>query len=106
MNTTTMRRRILLWGIASLAWLPAGAGEPSPTAPGPAGLDDAAKERLLLEGRIVRSRDAGGGTTPSRRATLSLDGAEHDAHVQTIDEARAMASLDGGPPEIDFRDCY
>ena len=34
-------------------------------------------------------------------ATLSLDGIEHDAHIQTIDKAEAMADLDGGP-EIDY----
>jgi hypothetical protein len=67
--------------------------------------DDAAKERFLLEGRIVRDRHAGGGITGSRRVTLSLDGLEHDAHVQVIDEAKPMATLERGP-EIDFRDTY
>ncbi|HEX9190418.1 MAG TPA: hypothetical protein VGB87_25300 [Vicinamibacteria bacterium] len=91
---------------ASIASLAARAGEPPVTASALAGLDDAAKERFLLEGRIVRSRDAGGGVTSSRRATLRLDGVEHDAHVQTIDVAKPMANLDDGPPELDFRDSY
>jgi hypothetical protein len=82
------------------------AGESPPTASALAGLDDAAKERFLLEGRIVRSRDAGGGITASRRATLRLDGVEHDAHVQAIDVAKPIAHLDDGPPELDFRDSY
>jgi hypothetical protein len=100
-----MPRHILLWAVVSAASLPAGAGEPPTTASAPAELDDAAKERFLLEGRVVRAKDAGGGITPSQRATLSLDGIEHDAHIQTIDKATAMADLDGGP-ELDFRDSY
>jgi hypothetical protein len=92
--------------VACLASLPAQGGEPPAAASALARPDDAAQERFLLEGRIIRSRDAGSGTTASRRATLSLDGVEHDAHVQTIDVAKAMAQLDGGPPEIDFRDSY
>jgi hypothetical protein len=76
------------------------------TAGAAAELDDAAQERFLREARLVRARDAGGGSTGSQRATLSLDRVEHDAHVQAIDEARAMAVLDDGPPELDFRDSY
>lgn len=72
----------------------------------PAELDDPAKERFLQEARVVRVRGAGGGITGSQRATLRLDGVEHDAHVQAIDEAKAMAVLDDGPPELDFRDSY
>jgi hypothetical protein len=65
----------------------------------------AERERFLLEGRIVRDRDAGGGISGSRRVTLSLDGIEHDAHVQSIDETKPMATLESGP-ELDFRDSY
>jgi hypothetical protein len=98
-----MRRQVLLWAIVSAASLCASAEEPPP--PAGAAFDDAAKERFLLEGRLVRSKDAPGGTTPSQRATLSLDGIEHDAHIQVIDEARAMVTLEGGP-ELDFRDSH
>jgi len=86
--------RLTLWGVAA-ASLPAAA----------AVHDDPAMERFLLEGRIVGDKDAGGGITRSRRVTLSLDGLEHDAHVQTIDETKPMANLEHGP-EIDFRDSY
>lgn len=72
----------------------------------PVELDDAAKERFLREARLVHVRSAGGGITGSSRATLELDGFAHDAHVQSIDEARAMAVLEDGPPELDFRDSY
>ena len=100
-----MRRHILLWAIVAVASLRAGAEEPPTTASALAELDDAAKERFLLEGRLVRTRDAPGGITPSQHATLSLDGIEHDAHIQAIDEAKPMANLEGGP-EFDFRDSY
>jgi hypothetical protein len=73
--------------------------------PTPGASADEAQERLLLSGSIVRDRDAGGGTTGSRRVTLRLDGAEHDAHVQAIDETRPMANLESGL-ELDFRDSY
>ncbi len=103
------RRATLLLAVApavSFASRPAAGGQPPSTASAAAGLDDAARERFLLEARLVRVRDAGSGITPSQRATLSLDGVEHDAHVQAIDEGRAMAVLDDGPPELDFRDSY
>jgi hypothetical protein len=104
-----MRKHTLLLAVvsvAALASLSARAGESKATASTLVALDDAARERFLLEGRIVRSRDAGGGITSSQRATLSLDGVEHDAQVQAIDQAKAMATLDDGPPELDFRDSY
>jgi hypothetical protein len=102
--------KLTLWGVAATS-LPAAAAESvltreSPPAASAAAVhDDPARERFLLEGRIVRDKDAGGGITRSRRVTLSLDGVEHDAHVQTIDETRPMANLERGP-EIDFRDSY
>jgi len=85
---------------------PAAAGPSRSEASAPAVLDDAAKERFLREGEIVGVRDAGGGITGTRRATLVLEGLEHDAHVQTIDDSKAMAVLADGPPEMDFRDSY
>jgi hypothetical protein len=100
-----MQRLILLWALVSVASLPAGAGEAPRAASAPADLDDATKERFLLEGRIVEAKDAGGGITPSKRATLVLDGVEHDAHIQRIDKYEPMKNLDGGP-ELDFRDSY
>jgi len=107
-RTHTPNQTLLLAvvSVASLASLTARAGESPPTPSAHVRLDDAAKERFLLAGRIVRSRDAGGGITASRRATLRLAGVEHDAHVQAIDQAKPVANLDEGPPELDFRDSY
>jgi len=115
----TRRRATWLLAVApafSTAPPPAGAGEsvsasaarvaPDDASSSSAGLDDATKERFLREGRIEGVRDAGGGITGSKRATLVLDGLEHDAHVQTIDDSKAMAVLADGPPEMDFRDSY
>jgi hypothetical protein len=97
-----MSRRTLLWAIVSIATISASGEEPPRTA---AELYDAAKERFLLEAQIVRTRGAPGGVTLSRRATLRLDGLEHDAHIQTIDEAKPLVNLSGGA-EVDFRDSY
>jgi hypothetical protein len=80
-------------------------GGDSPAVASAAVAQDSERERLLLTGRIVRDRDAGGGTTASRRVTLRLDGVEHDAHVQAIDETKPVAALESGP-ELDFRDSY
>ena len=52
-----------------------------------AALDDAEKERFLADGAVVRTRNASGGITLSLRATLRREGFQHDAHIQTIDEA-------------------
>jgi hypothetical protein len=91
--------------IVSVVGLPCTAEDPPPTTT-PAALDDAARERFLLEARIVSAKDAGGGSTPSKRATLRLDGLEHDAHIQTIDKMEPVLNLADGPPELDFRDSY
>lgn len=107
-----MRSRDLLCCVllGAVAWpgggVVAGGVEAGRTASIPSELDDAVKERFLLEGEILRSKDASGGITPSRQATLRLEGLEHDAHIQSVDESKAMAVLADGPPEIDFRDSY
>ena len=66
---------------------------------------DADKEHFLLEGTVERRRAAPGGVTASERVTLALDGLEHDAHVQDIDERKMQVALTGGN-EIDFRDSW
>jgi hypothetical protein len=70
-----------------------------------AALDDAGKERFLAEAPIVHTRNASEGITFSLRATLRLEGFEHDAHIQTIDEQKPSFQLAGGV-EFDFRDSY
>jgi hypothetical protein len=100
-----MGRQALVWAIVSIAAVAASAEERKPPASGAAAMDDAAKERFLLEARVVRTRSTSKGVTLSQRATLSLDGFEHDAQIQTIEEHETLAHLDGGS-EIDFRDSY
>ena len=68
-------------------------------------LTDEQKERFLRDGQIVAIRDAPGGVTGSRRATLKLDQATHDATIQTIDEAAPQKQLGSGF-EVDFRDSW
>jgi hypothetical protein len=107
--TATRRGAACLVAVAFLfpgASRPAAAGSSRSEASAPVVLDDTAKERFLRTGEIVGVRDAGGGITGSKRATLVLDGLEHDAHVQTIDDSKAIAVLADGPPEVDFRDTY
>ena len=101
-----MCRCIALWAIVSVALLPIGTEESPPIPSASAEWDDAKKERFLLEGSILRMEQAGSGITASLRATLSLEGVEHDAHVQMIDRMEPALNLADGPPELDFRDSY
>lgn len=56
--------------------------------------DDAAREEFLRQAEIVKVERLGRGVTGSRRATLRLDGYEHDAHIQTVDiQHRPLASF-------------
>jgi hypothetical protein len=99
-----MRRGMLVCALAAVFTARLGGEEPS-REPGKARLTDAQQERFLLEGQIVRTKSAPGGITASTRATLRLDGFEHDAHIQTIDQVKPVMALDAGA-EIDFRDSY
>lgn len=77
---------------------------PQPASPVPA-LSDAETERFLTNAKVVRSRSAGKGITGSIRATLSDGTLTHDAHIQTIDEAkREFRSAQG--TEFNFRDSW
>jgi hypothetical protein len=102
-NTT----RFLLVALALAGAVgPLRAEEPGAKAP-PArpAFTDAEKERFLLEGRILRRRSTPQGVTNSEIATLSLDGLEHDAHIQDVDEHERVARM-GGKVEVDFRDSW
>ena len=62
-------------------------------------------EIFLTRAEIVRMRRAGNGVTNSQRATLSDGRLTHDAHIQTIDDAKAI--FDGGKAsEVNFKDTY
>ena len=67
--------------------------------------DDATIEAFLRKARIVRSRDAGKGITGSIRATLTDGTLTHDAHVQTIDEAK-REFRSATTTEFNFRDSW
>ena len=62
-------------------------------------------EVFLKEARIASMRDAGNGVTNSRRATLSDGTVAHDAHIQVVDEAKAIFEA-GGATELNFKDSY
>jgi hypothetical protein len=62
-------------------------------------------ERFLLKANVVRTRSAGKGITGSLRATLSDGVLTHDAHIQTIDEAKREFRTDQGV-EFNFRDSW
>jgi hypothetical protein len=95
--------------VALRGGVPVGA-ELSPTAqlagaPAPSRLSDDDTERFLLNAKVVTSRSAGKGITGSIRATLSDGTLTHDAHIQTIDEAkREFRSAQG--TEFNFRDSW
>ena len=63
------------------------------------------RETFLLKARIVSSRPAPKGITGSRRVTLSDGVLTHDAHVQSIDEARTSFQGKRGV-ELNFRDSW
>jgi hypothetical protein len=68
-------------------------------------ISDAEAERFLMNAKVVKSRSAGKGITGSIRATLTDGTLTHDAHVQTIDEAkREFRSAQG--TEFNFRDSW
>jgi hypothetical protein len=62
-------------------------------------------ETFLLKARVSNQRDAGGGVTASRRATLTDGQLTHDAHIQTIDVAQAVFEA-GRNTELNFKDTY
>jgi hypothetical protein len=62
-------------------------------------------EAFLLKGRLSGTRDAGGGVTGSRRATITEGDFKHDVHIQTIDEAKAVFEA-GRHTELNFKDTY
>jgi hypothetical protein len=74
--------------------------------------DDSAKklsvqqmEEFLKVAKIVKIKELSTGVTNSRRASLADGTIEHDAHVQSIDEAKAVFQGDRGT-EMNFRDTW
>ena len=74
--------------------------------------DDSAKklsveqmEEFLKVAKIVKVKELSTGVTNSRRASLVDGTIEHDAHVQSIDEAKSVFQGDRGT-EMNFRDTW
>ena len=68
-------------------------------------LTDEQMERFLKTAKIVKIKDLSTGVTNSQRASLSDGTIQHDAHVQSIDEAKTMFQGDRGT-EMNFRDTW
>ena len=62
-------------------------------------------EAFLTKARVSNLRDAGGGVTLSRRATLTDGQLTHDAHIQTVDVAQQVFQA-GRNTELNFKDTY
>jgi hypothetical protein len=63
------------------------------------------QEEFLQKAKILVQKYANKGITSSRRATLSDGVLTHDAHIQSIDEAKSVFQGDRGT-ELNFRDSY
>jgi hypothetical protein len=100
--TELASRAAVLPLVALLAAVPASATQ---AAPDTSHFTDAMREEFLLQAKVVDTRSAPGGITGSIVATLRKDGLVHDAHVQVIDERKALHRL-GGSTELDFRDSW
>jgi hypothetical protein len=61
--------------------------------------------RFLANAEIVSDKELGTGITASHRLTLRLDGVDHYAHWQDVDEAKTQFQTNMGT-ELNFRDCW
>jgi len=89
-------KKLIRLGVWVASCVPALAGVP---------VTDAEREQFLLHADVVKQKAAPGGVTGSYRATLRLDGFEHDAHIQPHDEYKTQLQLGSGL-ELDFRDTW
>ncbi len=92
-------RSTVLAGVctALLAAALGAAGEPAWT--------DAEREDFLQRAEIGTAEKLEIGVTGSKRATLSLNGWSHDAHIQAVDEVKHKVKV-GRRTVLDFRDSY
>ncbi|MGH9257945.1 MAG: hypothetical protein ACRD3C_25575 [Vicinamibacterales bacterium] len=95
------------WVLLVTVWAPALAGAQQAAPPSTITLAPEQMEVFLLNAKILRMRDAGGGgITNSQRATLSDGTVTHDAHVQFIDQSLSVFKPPTGPQEFNFKDSY
>ncbi len=66
---------------------------------------DRQKEDFLMRAEIGGVQELPIGVTGSKRATLSLGNASHDAHIQSVDREERNSRI-GGRTELVFRDSY
>jgi hypothetical protein len=66
----------------------------------------AEKERFLARSRVVSETSAGKGITDSKKVTLTDGRYTHAAHVQFIDDYRALFKGKDGSQEKDFKDSW
>jgi hypothetical protein len=64
-----------------------------------------AREAFLSTAKILQTKGLSMGVTNSQKAYMSDGGIEHDAHIQSIDEAKTRFEGANGS-EINFRDTY
>jgi hypothetical protein len=99
-----IRRRPRVLGLIFLAGFAPALLAQAPPASSPA-LSPEEMEAFLMKARVSNVRDAGGGVTLSRRATLTDGQLTHDAHIQTIDVAQQVFQA-GRNTELNFKDTY
>lgn len=62
-------------------------------------------EQFLKTAKVIKIKDLSTGIAHTQRASLSDDTMQHDAHIQNIDEAKAVFQGDRGT-EMNFRDTW
>jgi hypothetical protein len=72
---------------------------------GTAQMTNEAREAFLMNAKILRTKGLSMGVTNSQKAYMSDGVMEHEAHIQSIDEAKAQFQGIMGT-EINFRDTY
>ena len=102
MNST--RRTLVAFLLALACAVPPAAAQTAAAAPAPT-LSQEDMSTFLLKGEIGRMRSAGAGVTDSKRATLTYGTITHDAHIQTVDEAKTIFQA-GKKSETNFKDTY
>lgn len=88
--------------LAAILWLALGVDGPLSAGRDPLDLE---RERFLLEAEIGTTETISVGVTAPLRATLSLDGVTHDAHIQRID-ATIRRFRGTRRTYANFKDCY
>jgi len=100
-----MAAAITLAAPPGAAQTPTAPAATSPVAAAAPRLSDGEIERFLREADVIKTKDTKKGVTGSVQATLSDGKLTHDAHIQTIDEAKREFRTTMGV-EFDFRDSW